>query len=237
MALRIFENAPDDAPKERFSSDLVGRLRSGYQVNKRPVALKHWRVTTGDPDVARYIAETYEGDKPQTWDAQGEDNLEVFTKTDKIKVIFDGPSAIRQRMVLRGFDGLIRVCDGAEQLGVDAADPATGRPCECPSGFNDRKDAAKAGRGCKPDIVMFFTLADAPDMGKFKFASGSWSLVKDLVAVDKKLTEIDGPASAWLRLEEVVPKDPNAKRFTKPVVEDIRAVPSRDASASDEPPF
>lgn len=220
MGLRIFETDPEAAPKarQRFADDLVGRFRSGYSINGRPASLTEWRVTSGDPDVAKAIRDLYDGEEPQTWETQGEDNLEVFTKAPKVKVIIDGTEAIRQEMVLWGRAGAIRRCDGVEQT----MDEDKGQPCVCPASFADRKEAAKSGRGCQPNITVFFRLADNPDLGRFKFTSGSWSLVKDIIGTEAALAAVDGEALAWLRLE-VVEYESNGRqrKFTKPVIEII----------------
>ncbi|MEV0267739.1 hypothetical protein AB0H43_03105 [Hamadaea sp. NPDC050747] len=234
-ALRIFETDPEAAPKPRFADDLVGRFRSGYQINNRPATLEAWRITTGDPDVAHIVNTRFGGKGAQEWETQGEDKLEVFTTAPKIKVILDGPSAIRQEMVLWGRAGAIRKCDGVEQT----LDEAAGQPCACPSTFAERKDAAKKGTGCQPSITVYFRLADDPELGRFKFASGSWSLVKDLVGVMAKLDQYDGPVTAWLKLERVEPKSPTGRSFVKPVIEIVgrytEAVSAR--FENDEPPF
>lgn len=221
MGLRIFETDPDAAPKprQRFADDLVGRFRSGYQINGRPASLERWRVTTGDPEVADSLHELLGGEAPQEWEAQGEDNVELFTDADSIDIVLDGPSAIRSEMVLWGRSGAIRRCDGVEQKGVDKDDPAAGKGCECPATFADRKEAAKKGTGCQPSITVYFRLADNPDLGRFKFTSGSWSLVRDLPEPEGKLAEIDGPALATLALEVVEYESGGKKRkFTKPVL-------------------
>lgn len=234
MALRIWETDPESAPKprQRFADDLVGRFRSGYQINKRPASLTEWRVTTGDPEVADEIQRLLGGDAPQEWDATGEDNIEVFTKAPKVKVIIDSPKALRQEMVLWGRAGAIRRCDGMEQHG----EGAEGKGCECPASYQERKDAAKRGTGCAPNITLFFKLADAPELGKFKFTSGSWSLVRDLGPVEDDLKDIDGPAYAWLGIETVSwEKDGKTRSFNKPVINVIGAVPS--VNEDDEPPY
>ncbi|WP_286689674.1 MULTISPECIES: hypothetical protein [unclassified Aeromicrobium] len=41
------------------SPDIVGRFRSGYQANDRPVALQNWRITSGDPEVADKVADQF----------------------------------------------------------------------------------------------------------------------------------------------------------------------------------
>ncbi|SCF42454.1 hypothetical protein GA0070618_6662 [Micromonospora echinospora] len=245
MGLRIWETDPESEPKPRqsFAKDLVGRFRSGYQVNDRPMSLEKWRVTTGDPAVAAAIVDLFGSErdsKPQAWETKGEDNLEVFTSAPRVKIILDGPKAIRQEMVLWGRNTAIRRCDGVEQIGVDADDKAKGSPCECPAGYQDRKDAAKSGRGCAPSITTYFALADAPDLGRFKFNSGSWSLVRDIVTTEKALTEIDGPALAWLGLEvvEYEVKATGAKRsFTKPVIDVIDVIGAAPVAEDDEPPY
>lgn len=218
MGLRIFETDPEAAPKPRFSGDIVGRFRSGYQINRRPATLEKWRVTTGDPEVAATIHDLLGGEAPQEWEATGEDNLETFTDAERVKVVIERPTSLRQEMVLWGRSGAIRRCDGVEQSG----EGAEGEPCACPASYADRKDAAKKGTGCQPNITLFFKLADAPDLGIFKFNSGSWSLVRDLGPVEKKLDEIDGPALAWLGLEVVEYESAGTKRrFIKPVIDVI----------------
>jgi hypothetical protein len=217
MALRIFDVDvdPDAAPKKRFTDDVVGRFRSGAQVNRRPLALDEWRVTTGDPEVADAIAARF-GGTPQEWAAQGEDNIEVYTTTPSVDIILDGPDAVRQSMVLWGRNGLIRTCDGVTQKDDQ------GSPCACPSALKDRKEAAKAGHGCEPSIQVYFRLADDPDLGKLKFFSGSWSMARDLVhdGVEDALRDIDGPARATLSIEKVEweTKEGTTRSFMKPVL-------------------
>jgi hypothetical protein len=219
MALRIWETDPENAPKPRqkFADDLVGRFRSGHQLNKRPISLQEWRVTTGDPDVADAIAGML-GGSPDEWDATGEDAIEVFTNAKSVDVILDGPKALQQEMVLWGVSGAIRRCDGVEQHG-DEEDK--GKACECPASFADRKAAAARGKGCQPNTTIFFRLLDDPELGRFKFVSGSWSLVRDLGEAEAALAKIDGPARAKLSLQ-LVEFDTAAgehRKFTKPVVE------------------
>lgn len=217
LALRIFEVDPESAPRprQRFADDIVGRFRSGYQISKRPAALEKWRVTTGDPEVAARIAELF-GGEPQEWDAQGEDNLEVFTNVDKVKIILNGPGAVRQEMVLWGRTRPIRRCDGVEQHG----EGDEGKPCECPSTLRARIEAADAGKGCEPSTTIIFRLADDPDLGRFRFASGSWSLVKDLHGIEDRIAEFGGPVYAWLALAAVeIETAGQRRRFVKPVLD------------------
>ncbi|MFG3710108.1 hypothetical protein [Micromonospora sp. NPDC047730] len=244
MGLRIFETDPEAAPqdRQRFSEDIVGRFRSGYQINGRPSSLEKWRVTSGDPEVADRIVELFgsENDQaPQSWETKGEDNLEVFTTSEAVKVILDGPDALKQEMILWGRNNnAIRRCDGIEQKGVDKDDPAKGKGCECPQLLADRKDAAKKGTGCQPSITAYFRLADDPELGRFRFTSGSWSLVKDIVDFEKKLAKVNGPALVSLGLEVVeYGEGRDKKRFIKPVFELLGAYKPKARPGDEEPPY
>jgi hypothetical protein len=216
MPLRIFENDPDAAPRQR-TSDTVGRFRSGQVLNGRPMSLQAWRVTTGDPDVADAIHDLLGGEEPRSWDTESGESLEVITDAASIRVLLEGPSSIRSEMVLWGRQAKIRSCDGVEQLGTSPDDPDKGRPCICPSTWRERKEAAAAGKGCEPSVQVYFRLADLPDLGGFKFFSGSWTLARDIPGVEAKLATLgEGPIPATLSLVKV--EMSNGNTFTKPVV-------------------
>ena len=211
MPIRIIETDPGAGPRQKFSDDIVGRFRSGYLIGNRPASLDKWRVTSGDPEVTTAISDLFGGD-PQPWEAKGEDNVEVFTEADEVSVIIE---AIFAEMVLWGRTGKIRSCDGITQK-----DPAKGQPCACPSSFKDRQDAAKAGHGCQPSITVVFRLADNPELGKFKFTSGAWSLAKEIATVEANLAKVGGPAKGTIALEvvEYTTKEGQKRKFTKPVI-------------------
>lgn len=218
MAIRIFENDPDARPKQRFTDDVVGRFRSGTLLNNRPLALDEWRVTSGDPEVVRTIQELLGGDDPQQWETQSEEKYEVFTEAKSVNIVLDGPTALKTGMALWGRNGLIHSCDG--EVTTD------GQPCPMAGkSVQERKEAAKAGFGCEPSIQLYFRLEADPDLGKFKFFSGSWTLAAAVEAVETELAAIDGPARANLSLQ-VVEFDTKAGRhvrYTKPVVKVLGA--------------
>lgn len=228
--LKIFGGPNGEAPKkQKFSDDVVGRFRSGYVANKRPVALQEWRVTTGDPEVADKIAEILNGGEPQEWDASGEDNLEVFTKANEVEIILDNANALRQAMVLYGRKGIIRVSDGET---ISYPDDQKGQPDpQAGQTLQERKAEAQAGTGAEPRIEVFFRLAEDPDLGVFKFQSGSWSMASDLAyhdvagEIEDVLADSDGKGVlATLTLEEVSfvakngPRAGQTVSYTKPVL-------------------
>lgn len=191
--------------------DIVGKFRSGYQVNKRPASLTEWRVTTGDPDVAKTVQSMLGGDKPQEWEATGEDNLEVFTDSGSVDIVLAGPAAIEARMLIwaKGAKRIV-TCEGT-------VFETEGAPYSCETGgFRNRREHEEAGHVCEPRITIEFRLADAPDLGIFRFETGAWSLASVVSRAIGDLQKIDGPAKASLALEKVEMKD--GKSFTKPVL-------------------
>ncbi|MER6485709.1 hypothetical protein ABT264_19400 [Streptomyces virginiae] len=220
---RIWETDPDSKPRERqFSDDFVGRFRSGRLVGKQPEALNHWRVTTGDPVVADEIASLMGGEMEE-WDTDKEDNLEVLTESPSVEIIIESSDKIDASMKLFGMTGLVHHCDGVEFL---SPDEDKGVPCGCPPLLQDRKDKAKAGRGPKPSIDIVFKLASAPELGLFRFNSGSWELVKVLHNVLADVDAYEGrPVRATLSIENVsyTTKAGRDVSYNKPVVKVLGA--------------
>jgi hypothetical protein len=232
LALRIFGNDPstEQKPRQRFADDIVGRFRSGYQLNGRPAALTDWRVTTGDPEVAAAIFDLLGGDAPQEWEAKGEDNLEVFSASPSVEIILEGTKAIRQQMILWGRNGKpIQAGDGET---LTYPDDQKGQPDpDAQLTFAERKQKARDGIGAEPQIEIYFRLADNPDLGIFKFQTGSWSMASDLAYADVEGDLADyasdsetGRVAATLSLEEVSftakngPRAGQVVQYTKPVL-------------------
>lgn len=213
----IFQTDPDakPRPKQNFSNDTVGRFRAGRLVGKTPESLNEWRVTTGDPEVADLIAGLM-GGEVEEWDTEKEDNLQVLTTSKSVEIIIDNSDAIDASMKKFGFSGLEHHCDGVKFLSDD--DPTlVGTACGCPPMLEDRKARAKSGKGPKPSIDLTFALAARPEVGKFRFNSGGWSLVNVLHEVieaidtvggrkedgDGKVTDPGKPVRATLTIEHV----------------------------------
>lgn len=226
MGLNIWGgDAAPKAEKSGYQDDVVGRFRGGHQLGKQPVALQEWRVTTGDPEVAAKVHDLLGGDAPQEWDASGEDNLEVFTASPEVEIIIEKASALRQRMVLWSRNGkLIQAGDGQT---LDYPEDKKGQPDpDAALTFQERKQKGRDGTGPEPSIELIFRLAEEPDLGLFRYQTGSWSLVSDLAynGVEDALAEIDGPAKATLALEEVSfvakngPRAGQTVNYTKPVL-------------------
>ena len=201
------------------ASDIVGRVRSGAQVQGRPVALQEWRFTTGDPDVAAAVAEKY-GGTPGKWDTTTEETLEVMSTAGSLPVVL---TSIQSEFVLWGRGNTpIRSCDGATQK--DDACSA----CVCPSDLKEHKEAARAGSACQPSVRVTFRLSDLPDLGLWRFNSASWQLAGAVNAAEEALSAAGGEAEGLLRLElvEYTTKTGRNVSYTKPVIEVGAAVPA-----------
>ena len=218
MAIDIFnpDLAGSETRREFTADDIVGRFRSGYQINDRPASLKEWRVTTGDPDVADAVHGLLDGDKPQEWETKSEETLEVFTASPEVNITLSSMDSVDARMLIwpRGQKKIV-TCDG-EIFETE------GRPYVCETGgFRNRKEHEEGGHVCDPRITVTFRLADEPDLGLFKFETGAWSLVTNIARVMADLRDAleksDGePVKATLALEQVTTKA--GKQFTKPVI-------------------
>ncbi|MFJ3084446.1 hypothetical protein ACIPJG_32480 [Streptomyces halstedii] len=232
----IFETDPDAKPKPRkqsFSDDIVGRFRAGRLVGKQPESLNEWRVTTGDPMVAEVISQLM-GGETEEWETEKEDNLQVLTTSKSVEIVIENSDAIDASMKLFGFSGLTHHCDGVKYLSDD--DPTlVGTPCGCPALLEDRKARARSGKGPKPSIDIVFSLAAHPEIGKFRFNSGGWSLVNVLHEIieaidtvggreedaDGKVTDKGRPVRATLAIEHVAytTKAGRDVAYNRPVVD------------------
>ena len=206
MLHSVFDNAPTFG-----ADDVVGRFRSGAQLQNRPVALSEWRVTTGDPTVAAAIAELL-GGEPKAWETKTEESLEILTTANTIEVNLEG---LTSEMVLWGRGSTpIRVCDGNTMKGDG------NKPCECPTDLKEKKEGAKNGSACQPNVRATFRLVDNPDLGLWRFNSSSWNLAAQVNNLETELANAGGAAMASLSLElvEFTTKSGRDVKYTKPVI-------------------
>lgn len=178
----------------------VGRFHTGRLAEGRPQALNAWRFTTDDAEVAARVAALL-GGQPQPNEGGGALAHEVLTNRERVRVLMDGPDAVAAHMVLWGSEGIIHECDGLEFLS-----PAEkkGQPCGCPPRLEDRKMAARDGRGPMPSINLTFRIAAEPALGDFRFMTGSWQLAAQLPDLTDALERVGGPAVCDLTMELVV---------------------------------
>ena len=212
MPLAIQFNAK---PAPFGGDDLVGRFRSGQQQQGLPRALQEWRVTSDDKEVLDSVGALL-GGKPVKWDTKSAEVWEVLTKAPSVDIDLE---FINVNMVLWGRGNApIRTCDMLTQKG--------GSPCECPSDYSERKQAGRDGVGCSPETRAIFRLTEAPDLGKFKFQSGSWGLSEKVTELEAQLADAGGTAPATLTLKQIQYTTKTGKdvEYTLPVVKILEPV-------------
>jgi len=230
ITVNVWATDPENKPAERktFTDDTAGRLHSGYmEANENgkpvPVALTEWRLSTGDMNVARNVAELFGGSPVENAESTSENFIDVFTAASSVPVIIeaDGISADMKQWV---GGKLAHHCDGVNFLSHPLSESKIGTNCGCPHLFAERKEAAKAGMGPNPSIEVKFRFAADPELGVFKWQTGSWTLLAVLHEVANAMDEIGAPVLADLILEEVsfVGKKGKMKgqriEYTKPVI-------------------
>ncbi|WP_030244177.1 hypothetical protein [Streptomyces sp. NRRL S-350] len=223
MALRIFETDPDALPKGSFVDETVGRFHSGKQdENGTPVALSAWRITTDDPSVGEAVAELLGGVAVVDEHSEAVRNVEVQTDKATVLVVIDGPESVTSDMKLWNRSTLVHHCDGVEFL---SPDEQKGQVCGCPQLMEERKALAKRFMGPSPSISITFALADDPELGKFRFSTGSWKLAEELHVLDNALTKVGAPALAELTLTlvEYTTKKGRDVSYYRPTVKVLKA--------------
>lgn len=211
MAKRsIWASDVENMPKRRetYSDDTVGRFHSGCtEVNAAgkvvPVALSEWRVSTGERAVADAIAQLLGGTPVENEESQSENFIDVFTPAESVRTIIPA-DGIYWDMKLWWNGKLKHHCDGFAFLS-HKDDDMIGQPCGCPTLFDERKAAAKEGDAPNPSITITFQLADDPELGTFKFQTGSWTFFRVLHQAEDDIERVGkgGPVLADLELELV----------------------------------
>ncbi|MGW2890821.1 recombination directionality factor [Streptomyces griseoruber] len=181
------------------------------------MALSAWRITTGDRVLADALAGLYGGAPEASGPADGF-GYEVMTRRDAVSISMHGAQSLALRMVLKGAGETFHVCDGVkplEPLGPD------GEPCGCGPTLAERKAAARAGRGPRPEVHLRFRLSDLPEAGTFQLVSTSWELAESLPSLEHALNEAGDPALCVLRYElvEFATRSGVEVSYRKPVVE------------------
>ncbi len=170
-------------PKARDtpSSDVVGTIRTGKMDarSNTPYSLEAFRFTADHPDITKKLAELY-GGKPDEWETAKPDKYELLSEASSLLVEvrhFDS------EFILWGANKPIRVCDGQTQKDED------GDPCQCPGDYWEHREMAAKGKACKPNVSSKLILVDAPELGMFKFQSGSWLLASDVTEIEAYLAD------------------------------------------------
>jgi hypothetical protein len=195
----------------------AGRFHVARQRGGSPMALSAWRVTTDDRVLADALAGLYGGVPEAVGSADGF-GYEVLTRRDAVSILIHGPHSLALRMVLRGAGETFHLCDGVKLLEPLGAD---GEPCGCGPTLVERKAAARAGRGPKPEVQLRFRLSELPEAGTFELVSTSWEFAESLPSLERALNDVGRPALCVLRYElvEFTTRSGVEVTYRKPAVE------------------
>lgn len=166
------------------------------------------RLRAAATAASRTKREVFGGEAPQPWETTQEDNLEVFTASPEVDIIIANSKALRQRMVLWSRQGKLVIDSDGATYADGTPDP------DAELTFAERKKKDQDGLGPAPQIEVYFRLAEEPDLGVFKYQTGSWSMLSDLVrdGTPARLAGIGRPALAQLGIEYIVFKAKNGPR-------------------------
>jgi hypothetical protein len=169
------------------NTEPVGRFHYAALLRNRLQVVTSWQVSSGSREVlarvAHLLGRASQGISADIWS--------VATETTTVEIILHGPGALR----LRWCRDDRYTCDGKAHC-----DDETQRPCTCPPSLPERRTATRHGRGCEPQVEVFFQLAQDPALGMFTFASGSWSFAEQVINARNALQANNQPTRARLSL-------------------------------------
>ena len=175
----MFKDFPQ--AKDTPSSDVVGTIRTGKMDarSNTPYSLEAFRFTADHPDITKKLSELY-GGKPGEWETAKPDKFELLSEASSL---LGEVRHFDSECILWGANKPIRVCDGHTQKDED------GDPCQCPGDYWEHREMAAKGKACKPNVSSKLILVDAPELGMFKFQSGSWLLASDVAEIEEYLAD------------------------------------------------
>jgi hypothetical protein len=170
-----------------MTAPMLGQRLEPSYVGDFRLSRTGWSVTVTVLDLARHVAKLLDGELHAR---PGQTEISVTVR--EVPVLLLGGGAARLDWH-RG--NASPACDGRTRAS---------RPCSCPASFEARRSAARQGRGCEPHARIEFSLADAPLLGLFRFASGNWSFAQAVGTAATALRDRHDVMAAWLRREERV---------------------------------
>ena len=138
---------------------------------------------------------------------------------DSFRFTADHPDITAKLAEIWGANKPIFVCDGVTQK--DEA----GTPCRCPSDYWEHRELAKEGKACKPNIRGKLVLVDAPEVGMFKYQSGSWLLASDVKEIEDYLDNAPHGSQMLFEIEQYETRQGQPRQRPKftPVLEVVSA--------------
>lgn len=175
----IFETDEDaykpKEPKQYTGPDFLVACYDNTGDGNEP--LNQWLFRTDSQDDAAAIAELFGGTPVES--SHPKYGMAVQSGRDSLTISVLDVSADFQLWVN---GNKVHHCDGVRFLSESPMGDAAGDPCRCPKDLKGRKEAAKKGFGPSPHIEIDFQLMDDTELGKGRFKTHSWDLMKALEA-------------------------------------------------------
>lgn len=218
MDQSIFADPEREAREAEYQRpEYAFQLRTGMQVNRKPVSLAKWRVLAAGEDTAQGIAELL-GGAPVHEFPEKEHDFEIRTESEKLEIVLSGADAIVDKFTQWGTNGQpIHECDGVLSLMKDDK----GEPCGCSGTLKERKKKSRAGKAPGPNVMVSFRLAGhGYELGMGLWRATSWQFAETVFDVKNKLDAVGGEALAELEIVqcEFMDGDGELVKFKKPVI-------------------
>ena len=197
----LFSDIETHDTKEQFDDGCVGQIRIGGAKNGVPFTTETIRITADESKTLAKLAKKLGGD-PVEWETNKSDRFEILTDNNSVEVeCYEWDAAFERWHEKKR----VNHCDGKQQF--------NGEPCECPFSIDEKKEAAKQGKACKPKFKAKVGFADDPELGKFRFESGSWNLLKKSNVIEEHIA--DGHAPIEIAIGDFTNKKGQLVRFPK----------------------
>lgn len=188
----LFSDIETHDTEKQFDDGCVGKVGIGGSKNGQAFTTETIRITADEPEILEKLAKKLGGD-PVEWETNKSDRYEMLIDSDSVDVDCLEWDAWFERWHERK---RVNHCDGQQQM--------NGEPCECPFGWDEKREAAKQGKACKPKMAGKLKFADNPDIGTFRFESNSWDLAKRSNVVEEHVA--DGPAPVTVAIHSYTNK-------------------------------
>jgi hypothetical protein len=196
-----------EIPKHKdFDDGATGQIRIGGSKAGVAYTTDTLRITADDEATLETLAKAHGGEVAE-WETNKSDRFELLTTIKAVVVDLFSWNAGFERWHEKK---LVVQCDGKEQR--------DGSPCECPASISERKELAKVGKACKPKFKAQVCFPDSPELGKFRFESGAWSLVNKSNDIEQHVA--DGPAPIEIAIGDFTNNKGQLVRFPKVSIKD-----------------
>lgn len=206
----------------------VGRIRLGASTRrddgrKLPQRLKAWRLTSRDQLRLEAAAELY-GGTVKPWDEK-EGEFVLDTEKDQLPIVLLADQGVSQYWELWGQrkrgapNECLRRCDGVTEI-------LSGKPCMCPP-YDDRIEAAKTGKACKPYTRLSVILPEVAGVGLWRLESSGYHAAVELAGTAEMLQAASAAGTllrARLRIDwRKTVRDGTTNVFPVPIIDiDVR---------------